>query len=61
MESKYATIALRANGPGAERVDWSIDGREYAGERWPLSAGSHVIEATSTRGETVKVRIVVDK
>src|SRR5262245_40385175 len=61
VEAKYATIPLRANGPGAERVEWTVDGRGYAGERWPLSPGTHVFAATSTRGETARVRIVVEK
>ena len=25
VEAKYATIPLRANGPGAERVEWTVD------------------------------------
>jgi hypothetical protein len=61
VEAKYATIPLRANGPGAERVEWTVDGRGYAGERWQLSPGTHVFQATSKRGETARVRIVVEK
>jgi len=61
VEAKYATIPLRANGPGAERVEWTVDGRGYASERWPLSPGTHVFQATSKRGETARVRIVVEK
>lgn len=61
IEAKYATIALRANGAGAERVEWTVDGKQFAGDRWSLAAGEHVIEAASARGETARVRIVVDK
>ncbi|HEY9229465.1 MAG TPA: penicillin-binding transpeptidase domain-containing protein, partial [Gemmatimonadaceae bacterium] len=61
VEAKYATIALRANGPGAERVEWTVDGKDHAGDRWSLAAGIHVIAATSAQGDTARVRIVVEK
>ena len=61
VEAKYASIPLRAGGPGAERVEWTVDGKTYAGERWSLAPGEHVIGARSTRGESVAVRIVVDR
>jgi penicillin-binding protein 1C len=61
VESRYATIPLRAGGRGAERVRWSIDGRAYAGERWPLAVGTHVLRARSEAGEIAEARIVVDR
>ena len=61
VESKYASIPLRAGGPGAERVEWTVDGRSYESERWSLAPGEHVISATSARGQTAAVRIVVDQ
>lgn len=61
VETRYASISLRANGPGDERVEWTVDGKEFVGDRWSLSTGTHVIEATSARGETVRVKIVVEK
>jgi len=61
VESKYASIPLRAAGPGADRVEWTVDGKAYASERWSLAPGAHVIGARSTRGETAAVRIVVDQ
>jgi hypothetical protein len=56
----YATIALRAAGPGAERVQWFVDERPWTRERWPLAPGAHVVRARSASGETEAARIVVD-
>ena len=61
VEAKYASIPLRAGGPGADRVSWTVDGKSYAGERWSLAPGEHVISAKSTRGDAAAVRIVVDR
>jgi hypothetical protein len=61
VEARYATIALRASGPGADRVEWTVDGARYDGARWALVPGAHAIEAVSARGERVQVRIVVDR
>jgi penicillin-binding protein 1C len=61
VESRYATIGLRAAGPGAARVRWIVDGTPYEGERWSLVPGSHEIVATSPRGDSARVRIVVDR
>jgi penicillin-binding protein 1C len=60
VEAKYATIPLRAAGPGADRVEWVVDGKSYSGERWTLAPGAHVISAKSTRG-TASVRVTVDR
>jgi penicillin-binding protein 1C len=61
VEAKFATIPLRAAGPGAEAVRWSVDGKVYAAERWALVPGAHVIQAVSARRDTVRIRISVDR
>ncbi|MFN2567115.1 MAG: penicillin-binding protein 1C [Gemmatimonadaceae bacterium] len=61
VETRYATIPLRAGGAGAESVRWWIDGKPHAGERWPLAPGSHVVRAVSARGERAEVRVVVER
>jgi penicillin-binding protein 1C len=61
VEAKYATIPLRAAGPGADRVEWIVDGKTYSAERWPLTPGAHVIRAKSARGMAVSVRVTVDR
>jgi penicillin-binding protein 1C len=61
VESKYASIALRAGGTGADDVRWLIDGKPYDRDRWALVPGAHDIRAVSARGDTVRVRVVVDK
>ncbi len=60
-DASFATIRLRAVGPGAERVRWTVDGAPYASERWTLRPGRHVIRATSSRQDTSVVRIVVER
>jgi len=52
---------LRAAGPGADGVQWTIDGKPYTAERWVLVPGDHVVEAVSARRDTVKVRISVER
>ncbi|MBW8771049.1 MAG: penicillin-binding protein 1C [Gemmatimonadetes bacterium] len=59
VERRYASIALRAAGPGAQRVRWFIDGREYDDARWPLEPGTHHFRATSARGERAEARVEV--
>jgi penicillin-binding protein 1C len=59
VESRFATISLRAGGIGAGEVRWFVDGARYSRERWPLVPGEHVIAAVSARGDSAKVRIVV--
>jgi penicillin-binding protein 1C len=61
IDARFSTIALRAAGPGTERVWWTVDGAPHEGGRWPLAPGEHVIRATSARGEAVEVRIVVER
>jgi penicillin-binding protein 1C len=60
VESRYASIALRASGAGAERVQWSIDGKRYERDRWALMPGSHEIRAVSARGDTVRASVIVE-
>jgi len=61
VEGQYASIALRASGPGAGRVRWSIDGKPYVRDRWTLAPGTHDIRAVSASGDTAHVRVVVDR
>jgi penicillin-binding protein 1C len=60
VESRYASIALRAAGRGANRVHWSIDGKTYERDRWPLVVGPHDIRAVSALGDTARIRVLVD-
>ena len=60
VEAPYASVALRASGAGAFRVQWSIDGKPYDRGRWALVTGTHEIRAVSARGDTAHVRVVVD-
>jgi penicillin-binding protein 1C len=59
--AKYATIPLRAAGPGADRVEWIVDGKTYSGARWTLAPGAHVISAKPTHGMAASVRVTVDR
>ena len=61
VDGRYATIPLRAAGPGASRVAWTVDGRPFDGARWTLAPGSHVIGARSTRGTSTSATITVDR
>jgi hypothetical protein len=60
VEARYASIALRAGGTGAEHVRWSVDGKPYVRDRWSPTSGTHEIRAVSARGDTAQVRIVVE-
>ena len=61
VESRYASIALRASGAGAEQVQWSIDGKRYERDRWALAPGTHEIRAVSARGDTVRATVIVQR
>jgi penicillin-binding protein 1C len=61
VESRYATIALRAAGAGADRVSWTVDGARHDGTRWTLAPGAHEIRAVSARGDSAVVRVVVER
>lgn len=60
VESRYATISLRAAGAArSTKVTWLVDGEPFTGTRWPLTIGSHLFRAVSARGETAEARIDV--
>lgn len=59
VESRYASISLQTSGAGTGGVRWTVDGRPYAGSRWPLRVGPHVFRATTARGTEAEARIVV--
>ncbi len=60
MDSRYATIALRAStmrGDGAIR--WFVDGRRVFESRWALQPGAHVVRAVTASGASDETRIEV--
>ncbi len=59
VESRYATLALRAAG-GDDRAAtrWYVDGRELPGTRWALLPGAHTVRAEQS-GRRQEVRIEV--
>jgi penicillin-binding protein 1C len=61
VEARYASIALRAGGAGAEQVRWSIDGKPYERDRWALMVGTHEIRAVSARGDTARATVTVER
>ena len=61
VESRYASIALRAGGPGAEQVRWSVDGKPHTASRLGLTPGTHEIRAISARGDTARVTVIVEQ
>jgi penicillin-binding protein 1C len=56
----YATVALRAAGPGTPGARWYVDGRRYRRERWPLAPGTHRIEAMGAGGQRAEISITVE-
>lgn len=46
IESRYASITLRATGPEGG-IRWLVDGVPSAGGRWPLQPGRHQVIATA--------------
>ncbi|HEX6048130.1 MAG TPA: penicillin-binding protein 1C [Gemmatimonadaceae bacterium] len=61
VDPRFASIALRAAGPGADAVRWWINGKLYERNRWAPKPGTHEIRAISTRGDTALVRVVVER
>jgi hypothetical protein len=60
VESRYATIALRAAGaPAGHAVRWSVDGRATTSDRWALVPGRHRVQAIAG-GLRAEVEIVVE-
>lgn len=61
VDSHYSTIALRAAGArDPASIHWSVDGSTYRRSRLQLTPGEHVIRATTPRGDSAAVRIVVE-
>ena len=58
VDARYATVALRAAGGGAER--WTVDGRPVEGRRWRLQPGVHTIQARGRHDQSDRVTIEVD-
>jgi penicillin-binding protein 1C len=60
VESRYATIGLRAVGAsGAARIRWFVDGRAVAGSRFPLVPGKHRVRAAAGRqSDEVEIEVV---
>jgi penicillin-binding protein 1C len=60
VESRYATIALRAAGvPPHARVTWFIDGKPATKERWELVSGHHRFRAEAGRVSD-EVEVIVE-
>ena len=59
IDARYATIALRATGPGASSVRWLVDDKPFTASRWPLSLGAHELRAISAHGDTARARVTV--
>jgi len=59
-DRRYATIALRAAGPGTPGARWYVDGRRYRRERWPLIPGTHRIQARGAGGQRAEISITVE-
>ncbi len=59
-DPRYATIALRAAGPGTPAARWYVDGARYAGTRWTLIPGTHRIRALGAGGQQAEISITVE-
>jgi penicillin-binding protein 1C len=59
-DPRYATIALRAAGPGTPGTRWYVDGRRYQRGRWALSRGRHEIRAVGAGGQRAEISITVE-
>ena len=60
VESRYATIALRATGvPPHARVTWFVDGKPETKERWELVSGRHRFRAEAGRASD-EVEVIVE-
>ncbi|HEY9445326.1 MAG TPA: penicillin-binding protein 1C [Gemmatimonadales bacterium] len=59
-DPRYATIALRAAGPGTPAARWYVDGARYAGTRWTLVPGTHRIRALGAGGQHAEISITVE-
>jgi membrane carboxypeptidase/penicillin-binding protein PbpC len=64
VESRYATLALRAAGAGAEgRLRWTINGQPYTQRRWGLEPGRFTFVARTPGGtvDSVRIEVVSDR
>ena len=60
VEPRYATLALRAAGDGANgQLRWMINGRSYSEPRWGLEPGRFTFVARTPKGAVDSVRIQV--
>ena len=59
VESRYATVALRAAGAGAD-VRWMVDGVPHQSGRWSLQPGRHRFRAISATGDSAEVTVRVE-
>ncbi|MEP7326316.1 MAG: penicillin-binding protein 1C [Gemmatimonadota bacterium] len=61
VEARYATLALRAAGAGAEgRLRWTINGKPYGDRRWALEPGRYtfVARASSGIGDSASIQVL---
>ncbi|HSE66908.1 MAG TPA: hypothetical protein VLB12_07975, partial [Gemmatimonadales bacterium] len=60
VESRYATIALKATGvPLHARVTWFVDGKRATKERWELVSGRHRFRAEAGHASD-EVEVIVE-
>ena len=60
VESRYATLGLKAAGGRSGEVRWLVDGQPLSGSRWVLASGRHQIRAMARSGESATVSIEVE-
>jgi membrane carboxypeptidase/penicillin-binding protein PbpC len=61
VESRYATVALRAaGGQAGTTVRWTVDGAPHSSGRWTLHPGRHRFRAISAAGESAEVTVRVE-
>lgn len=56
----YATVALRAAGPGTPAARWYMDGAPFMGARWMLVPGIHRIGALGPGGQRAEISVTVE-
>jgi hypothetical protein len=59
-DPRYATVALRAAGPGTPAARWYVDGARFLGARWTLVPGTHRIRALGSGGQQAEISITVE-
>jgi penicillin-binding protein 1C len=59
-DPRYATVALRAAGPGTPAARWYVDGARFLGARWMLVPGTHRIRALGSGGQQAEISITVE-